>query len=243
MDKFELLSEIGLQYRNHYGETCRCMSWRHKLHHLQLIGVCIGSQHLKEICRAISVNYKYLSAGFPDLLLIRIRTLNPVSNYDHAEERDVNEVKGYKCIDISHWLGNNWKKDNNENEFYDSDLINLQDKDKMNSILIASDDLPVEVDSCEEVSIQGTIDTKTSMGTSSSSARFVCNVADLELLIGNLGISPELTNDKIDDYLVFETLFIEVKGPNDRLAANQKIWQAVLSSAGANVMVGRVRED
>jgi len=37
-------------------------------------------------------------------------------------------------------------------------------------------------------------------------------------------------------------MFVEVKGPNDHLAAHQILWQRILSSSGAMVFVGHVVE-
>ena len=73
--------------------------------------------------RALCIDYKHLSGGMPDLLLLRVEgTIDNDNEYDPAK---------IKLLDLSEWIGLNWdslyKSEHLKNQSYHSDIYSLKD--------------------------------------------------------------------------------------------------------------------
>jgi hypothetical protein len=74
MGRRELVERLAATYTKNKGSFCRGCQWKYyPLKHLQCAALCIGGAGLSAICRTLSMNYAYFSAGIPDLFLWRVR--------------------------------------------------------------------------------------------------------------------------------------------------------------------------
>lgn len=236
----DLISLVGNSYRAHRGLECRGMSWRYPLHTLQLLAVCLGGRVLAHICRALCVNWKYLGSGFPDLTLIRIRAVPSV----------VAEVipSASDCVDVSTFLGSRWSSVYIEDrdlvgrrDSIDPDLSNLTDAKPKRARVEVSVDLEVINETDNAIIDDTVIDTDTL-----AESKMTVDLQDSTVLNSNDEIPdiklPGVTEASDSVEYVYEAMFVEVKGPNDKLAAHQILWQRILTAAGARTFVGHVKE-
>ena len=109
----QMLTRLGDTYREHYGETCRGVSWGMTLPLLQLVAVCMGSVTVAAGCRAMAVNFKHFNGGAPDLLLVRVqrrivRTM-PLYCTDCGDGGvETAGVGDYAAVDLCELLGQDW---------------------------------------------------------------------------------------------------------------------------------------
>ena len=109
----QMLTGLGGTYREHYGETCRGVSWGMTLPLLQLVAVCMGSVTVAAVCRAMAVNFKHFNGGAPDLLLVRVqrrivRTM-PLHCTDCGDGGvEMAGVGDYAAVDLCELLGQDW---------------------------------------------------------------------------------------------------------------------------------------
>ena len=103
----DLIQELGRLYRDHKGKSCRILpSWNglistYSLKGLQFAAICLGGPTLATICYAMCMNYKQLSSGAPDLLLVRAQ-LCPSSTSD--------SVVPSVTVPMSYFLGEDWNQ-------------------------------------------------------------------------------------------------------------------------------------
>ena len=175
----------------------------------------MGNSDLCMVCRALAVNYKQFSSGAPDLLLIRVkkrrRRRKGAGNIDdhdgfHNDDDDdrgddSDSDGGSDCQDDSHNTGHNAGNEDG---------------------IVSSDDV---------VDISLWIDSVSHDGTGSYRA-----LLDRSVVVGETdqdkGISSSLSmllNDE-DYHYIFESLYIEVKGPSDHLSFRQRVWLHLLNS-------------
>ncbi len=101
----DILQTLSASYRAHFGQICRGVSWAYSLSIIQLIAVCMGAKGLAAVCRGCAVDYKQVSGGAPDLLLIRVsRSIQPDANLESgAESRRV-------FVGLSELVGADWSR-------------------------------------------------------------------------------------------------------------------------------------
>lgn len=184
---------------------------------------------LAHIFRALCVNRKYLGSGFPDLVLVRVRS-----------------AATNTPVDLSTLLGEKWSAsylaDGDtvaQRGLVGDDLFNLTDsKPKPKRAKVDSPEAGVAGDTVQ------TTEPNTELDDDSPSIEVddinvpseLIDDRDMELDIELPGVTSE------NDCHIYEAMFVEVKGPNDKLAAHQILWQRILNSAGAHVFVGHVTE-
>ena len=216
----ELILLIGERYRGHFRENCRGMDWRMKLKSLQAIAVCIGGKALAGIFRNLAIDFKHFSGGLPDLLMIRVR---PKDNCD-----------GEYQFDYCSWLGCDWeslttKKDSPSSPFLLSgDIFSLSSRlsQKQPTLSAAATSIQEDTIFDEAVEIEPIIN--------KSIAHNICTDEDLVL-------PSSLSSDQ--SLLIFESTFVEVKGPTDRLSYRQIVWLKVLNASGIHSWVCQISEN
>lgn len=100
----DIVEAVGQSYRAHMGVNCVGVNWDHPLAALQLVGLCLGGPRLSGLCNAFAVDYRRLSSGLPDLLLLRVRW-EPTTS---VESNELNVPTG-PCLDLQAILGETWK--------------------------------------------------------------------------------------------------------------------------------------
>uniref|UniRef100_A0A7S3HLV0 Fanconi-associated nuclease n=1 Tax=Spumella elongata TaxID=89044 RepID=A0A7S3HLV0_9STRA len=117
----QLIAELGVVYRKHYGENCRGVHWGVTLPLLQLMAVCMGSATVAAVCNALSVNYKHFTGGAPDLMLVRVqRRIVRTDTVTSDEVESVNmscytsNVTDYAIVPVQQILGQDWETQLNQ---------------------------------------------------------------------------------------------------------------------------------
>lgn len=122
----ELLDEIGRVYRLQY--KCQCATsglWTVALKTLQAVALCLGSEGAACICKIFNSNYKYFSAGMPDLLMCRVTRSRIGGDVEGDANQKIDsdiEALHYwpvpdgdsstsetEVLDFESWIGRDWK--------------------------------------------------------------------------------------------------------------------------------------
>jgi hypothetical protein len=183
------------------------MIWSFPLKLLQLVAACMGGSGLAATCKALAVSYRHFSAGAPDLLLIRVRQRDlPAGEYTRLETL----------------LGAGWEKMGAVRE---EDLKDEEETD-WNSLSIGA---PKRTFSqYQNSNSTSVVDDSEEMAPLLESAP---NVKIDPFLCMEEGFdSLQLLGANLSEW-IFETLFIEVKGPSDHLAYKQRLWLEILGKA------------
>ena len=104
-----LLEEIGRVYRLQY--KCQCVTsglWSVSLKTLQAVALCLGSEGAACICKIFSSNYKYFSAGMPDLLMCRVMRKR-VRGGCGDENMSTESGAEAETLNFDSWIGRDWK--------------------------------------------------------------------------------------------------------------------------------------
>lgn len=288
MSNGELIQQIGNSYRSHYRTQCVCISWNHPLQHLQLIGICFGGKSLSCVLRYIAMNYRHAISGMPDLLMIRVRRLIPLSNsQSNISDADIIPEYIYENVDISTFLGESWntkdmstmnlgKVDQNDGNLAasgdNSDEVHLPDVEELNDVsnILLNDESvdfhspnthTISFDERDETSrMESNVechnekDSNSGIDDVSTSPsmlplqgktyvdKFHCGEKDIEIFsLGNVQ-KVDGGGENVNSYYLFESMLVEVKGPNDTLSDKQIMWLYKLQQAGIKGFVGRVKE-
>ena len=117
----QLITELGVVYRKHYGENCRGVHWGVTLPLLQLMAVCMSSATVAAVCNALSVNYKHFTGGAPDLMLVRVQrriVRTDAVTSDDVESMNVScytsNVTDYAIVPVQEILGYDWETQLNQ---------------------------------------------------------------------------------------------------------------------------------
>lgn len=119
----DLIEELSRVYHKHKGKSCRILpSWQglrslstSPLKTLQLAAICLGGKTLATICYAMCRNYKQLSSGAPDLLLVRVQLIASIKSTEEDGSETDNEGGNKKVLSVrvtiplSFFLGDNWQ--------------------------------------------------------------------------------------------------------------------------------------
>jgi hypothetical protein len=84
---------------------CRGVAWSYELRALQLAAVCVGGLGLSAVCRALSVNYKQLASGQPDLMMVRARRALKNDPACANSSLTLLETPQGVVLDLGAWLG------------------------------------------------------------------------------------------------------------------------------------------
>lgn len=226
-DNDEIIRVIGNSYRKHYKQICKGMNWNYSLDFLQLVAVCLGGVNLVCIFRALFVNFKFLSAGMPDLLSIRMRKISRSAD-GCANESCLSEV-----LDLSKLLRPGWETVAAEGDSSWDDLTNLTRKKQ--SPLNTTSTLALFSQAADDRSTLTEYVNGVDLESNKHEERTdIATIEDLKLPADSEGVKH-----------VYESMLLEVKGPNDSLAPNQLLWSFILSQSKGNVKsyVGYVKED
>lgn len=194
---------------------CRGVAWGYELRVIQLAAVCIGGLGLSAICRALSVNYKQLASGQPDLLMVRVRSTAALPASDEGPLPTIETPQG-SVVDLGAWLG--------ETLF-----------DKPASEEIPSDDADLTLlDSAPSPQLQPLDRPQQQEGHVQSQKP--------RPAVSFTYVGDDLDVAALAEGWVAECMFVEVKGPSDALADKQRLWLQILSSCGLTAFVCKVRE-
>lgn len=225
----EIVQVTGASYRKHYKQICKGMNWNYSLDFLQLVAVCLGGANLSRIFRALFANFKFLSSGMPDLLSIRVRKVTVSASSAVGCECYKSEI-----LDLSSLLCPGWEMAASEEKSWDDDLVNLTRKTPLPLTTQASSTTVSSV-----IRDESTTAEDVQMSYLKTAEKFddertdIVTISDLKLPVGK------------NVQYIYESMFIEVKGPHDSLAPNQLLWSFILSLSNKNVKnyVGYVKEN
>eukprot|EP01038_Epipyxis_sp_PR26KG_P008466 gene8466-11448_t len=197
----DIYETIESCYRLRYNQSCRMISWKHKLAVVQLCALCLGANALSSIFTAFGINYRLFSSGAPDLFLIRIRSNDAINNCC----RD--------WVDLDKILGLNWREG----------FGSISDKFDDDNDLIMPTKRSATLMEDENVELSNnSLETENSISlTSASTTIFDCVDQSLNVEFAS--------NGTVSSY-AFDVMCIEVKGPTDHLSEKQSLWLHVLSS-------------
>jgi hypothetical protein len=219
LEPMELVEVIGNAYRSYYRMECVSMSWYHALRHLQLIALCIGAKSLSYLCHEMSRSYRHYRSGAPDLLLLRVTRL-----VDHT------------YVNLADILGEDWQSTRR-----DKGLKNEEADAKNQAVTLEDPEPDALIDEDTNLSIASAADLTPESAPLAVVAvakdKFLCEERDLQIPSS----SKYENDDRVEEYK-YESMFIEVKGPNDILADKQRIWLSTLTNAGLRAYVGHVKE-
>lgn len=171
----------------------------------------MGNSDLCMICRALAINYKQFSSGAPDLLLIRLKR----RRRRREDAGNIGVHDGFHHDDDS---------DCSDND------VDCQDDDSHNAGHYAgNDDGIVNSDDYNVVDLSQWIDSQQDHPSPVSHDRSaVIDETDQDKDSSSVSM---LLNDE-DYHYLFESLYIEVKGPSDHLSFRQRVWLHLLNSGG-----------
>lgn len=164
----------------------------------------MGNSDLCMICRALAINYKQFSSGAPDLLLIRLKRRR-------KRREDAGNI-GVHDSDCSDSGGD------------------CQDDDSHNACHYAGNDDGIDSDGYNVVDLSQWIDSQHHLHPSPVSHDRSAVVDDTDQDKDCSSVSM-LLNDE-DYHYLFESMYIEVKGPSDHLSFRQRVWLHLLNSGG-----------